>query len=191
MNDLNQLIQSALDEVENSEDIKILEEVRVKLLGKAGTITQELKNLSKYSVEEKKTYGKQLNIAKAKLLESIESKKITLENKELESKLSKEFTDCTLPTRDSTVGVSKVHPVSQTINEIVSILGDMGLTFQEGPDVEDDFNNFTALNIPKNHPARQMHDTFYLKNSYQNEKLVLRTHTSPVQIRTLKKKNFL
>ena len=190
MNDLNQLIQSSLDEVENSEDIKVLEKVRVKLLGKAGVITQELKNLSKYSVEERKTFGKQLNIAKVKLQESIESKKVAFENKELESKLSKEFTDCTLPTRDSTNRISKVHPVSQTINEIVSILGNMGLTFQEGPDVEDDFNNFTALNIPKNHPAREMHDTFYLKNSHKNEKLVLRTHTSPVQIRTLKKNKF-
>ncbi len=187
MNDLNQLIQSSLDDVENSKDLKSLEKVRVNLLGKSGKITRELKNLSKYSFEEKKTIGKQLNVAKIKIQDSIDKKKIILENSELEAKLLREFTDCTLPPRANSIKYSTVHPVSQTINEIVSILGNMGLIFEEGPDIEDDFNNFTALNIPKNHPARQMHDTFYLK---KNEKFVLRTHTSPVQIRTLMKKEF-
>ena len=92
-----------------------------------------------------------------------------------------------LPAREFNFIEAKIHPISHTTNEVVNILGDMGLTYEEGPDIEDDFHNFSALNIPENHPARQMHDTFYIKNK-TNEKLVLRTHTSPVQIRSLKKK---
>ena len=185
MNNSDQLIQSALDEVGACEKLSDLEDVRVKYLGKSGSVTEALKNLSKLSIEEKKIQGKALNNTKLKIIESIETKKEDLETHELDIKLSKEFTDCTLPIRHNSPSKAKIHPITQTINEIVSILGEMGLKYEEGPDVENDFNNFTALNIPKNHPARQMHDTFYLKKDYNGEKLVLRTHTSPVQIRTL------
>ena len=107
----------------------------------------------------------------------------------IDEKLKDENVDISLPPREKSAYDSKIHPITHTINEIVSILGAMGLTYEEGPDIEDDFHNFTALNIPENHPARQMHDTFYLgKNS---KDFVLRTHTSPVQIRSLKKKSFL
>jgi phenylalanyl-tRNA synthetase alpha chain len=184
-----QLIQSVLDEVAACLKLTDLENIRVKYLGKTGLVTEELKNLSKLSIEEKKIQGKALNNIKLKIIESIETKKEELETHQLDIKLSKEFVDCTLPIRNNSLSEAKIHPITQTINEIVSILGEMGLRYEEGPDVEDDFNNFTALNIPKNHPARQMHDTFYLKKNYGGEKLVLRTHTSPVQIRTLQKSN--
>jgi len=189
MSNSEQLIQSVLDEVAACLKLTDLENIRVKYLGKTGLITEELKNLSKLSIEEKKIQGKALNNIKLKIIESIETKKEELETHQLDIKLSKEFVDCTLPIRNNSLSEAKIHPITQTINEIVSILGEMGLRYEEGPDVEDDFNNFTALNIPKNHPARQMHDTFYLKKNYGGEKLVLRTHTSPVQIRTLQKSN--
>ena len=189
MSNSDQLIQSALDEVAACRKLKDIENIRVKYLGKTGLVTEELKNLSRLSIEEKKIQGKALNNIKLKIIESIETKKEELETHELDIKLSKEFIDCTLPIRNNSLSEAKIHPITQTINEIVSILGEMGLRYEEGPDVENDFNNFTALNIPKNHPARQMHDTFYLKKKYDGEKLVLRTHTSPVQIRTLQKSN--
>ena len=189
MSNSDQLIQSVLDEVAACLKLTDLENIRVKYLGKTGLVTEELKNLSKLSIEEKKIQGKALNNIKLKIIESIETKKEELETHQLDIKLSKEFVDCTLPIRNNSLSEAKIHPITQTINEIVSILGEMGLRYEEGPDVEDDFNNFTALNIPKNHPARQMHDTFYLKKNYGGEKLVLRTHTSPVQIRTLQKSN--
>ena len=189
MSNSDQLIQSMLDEVATCQKLTDLENIRIKYLGKTGLVTEKLKNLSKLSIEEKKIQGKALNNIKLKIIESIETKKEELETHQLDIKLSKEFVDCTLPIRNNSLSEAKIHPITQTINEIVSILGEMGLRYEEGPDVEDDFNNFTALNIPKNHPARQMHDTFYLKKNYGGEKLVLRTHTSPVQIRTLQKSN--
>ena len=189
MSNSDQLIQSVLDEVVSCQKLTDLENIRVKYLGKTGLVTEELKNLSNLSIEEKKIQGKALNNTKLKIIESIETKKEELETRQLDIKLSKEFIDCTLPSRNNRLSEAKIHPITQAINEIVSILGEMGLRYEEGPDVENDFNNFTALNIPKNHPARQMHDTFYLKKNYDGEKLVLRTHTSPVQIRTLQKSN--
>ncbi len=186
MNHLDQLVQSALDEVGQCRALTDLDAIRVKYLGKSGLLTEKLKGISTLSVGEKKHIGKTLNDIKIQILSSIEKKKQDLEQNELDLKLSREFVDCTLPIRDTFDVEAKIHPITQTINEIVSILGSMGLSFEEGPDVENDFNNFTALNIPENHPARQMHDTFYLKKKYKKEKLVLRTHTSPVQIRTLR-----
>ena len=117
---------------------------------------------------------------------SFSRKKNQIENLEINKKLENDFIDLSLPAREVNFIEAKVHPISHTTNEIVNILGDMGLSYEEGPDIEDDFHNFSALNIPENHPARQMHDTFYIK-SKTHEKFVLRTHTSPVQIRSLKK----
>ena len=162
MNHLDQLVQSALDEVGQCKALTNLDAIRVKYLGKSGVLTEKLKGISTLSVDEKKHIGKTLNDIKDQILSSIE-KKQDLEQNELDLKLSREFVDCTLPIRDTFDVEAKIHPITQTINEIVSILGSMGLSFEEGPDVENDFNNFTALNIPENHPARQMHDTFYLK----------------------------
>ena len=115
----------------------------------------------------------------------MKKKKNQIESKEIDSKLVKDYLDTSLPARENQSFEAKIHPINQTINEIVSILGSMGLKYREGPDIEDDFHNFTALNIPEDHPARQMHDTFYVKGN-KKDSLVLRTHTSPVQIRSLK-----
>ncbi len=185
--DYDQLIQSALNEIENVESSDSLEEVRVKYFGKNGVITKELKTLSSMSIDKKKELGIKLNIFKSNFFSSIEEKKNSIAEKEITLKLEKDSVDSSLPPRDQNINIAKVHPINQTISEITSILGNMGLVYEEGPDVEDDFHNFSALNIPQNHPARQMHDTFYLDNE-KKDKFVLRTHTSPVQIRSLKKK---
>ena len=185
----DELIQSALKEVKTSSSSEKLEEVRIKYFGKNGLFTQELKLLSNLSIDKKKELGLKLNSFKTHFFSSITSKKNEIEASEINSKLENDFLDVSLPARDLNNLNAKVHPISHTINEIITILGNMGLTYEEGPDIEDDFHNFSALNIPRNHPARQMHDTFYIKDK-MDEKYVLRTHTSPVQIRCLKKKNF-
>ena len=163
MKDYDQLFQSALIDVEKSEDLKNFEEFRVRYFGKNGIISKELKSLSSLSEEDKKKSGKQLNTFKSNFFNSI-NKKIDLEQQLIDQQLKSEFIDSSLPTRESRDVQAKLHPISFTINEIYSILNEMGLSYEEGPDVENDFYNFTALNIPKNHPARQMHDTFYLES---------------------------
>ena len=188
MDRINQLTHSVLDDIDNCSDLQSLENLRVKYFGKNGIITIELKSLSSLEKNEKKELGKKLNSIKNTFFEKLEKKKKNIEDLSIDERLKDENVDVSLPPRETHTHESKIHPITHTINEIVSILGAMGLTYQEGPDIEDDFHNFTALNIPENHPARQMHDTFYLgKNSSDH---VLRTHTSPVQIRALKKKEF-
>ena len=182
----DEIIQSALKEVEDSNASEKLEQVRIKYFGKNGTFTNALKSLSTLSIEEKKSVGEKLNGFKNLFFSSFSRKKNQIENLEINKKLENDFIDLSLPAREVNFIEAKVHPISHTTNEIVNILGDMGLSYEEGPDIEDDFHNFSALNIPENHPARQMHDTFYIK-SKTHEKFVLRTHTSPVQIRALKK----
>ena len=190
MSDYDQLFQSALVEVDNAKAPELLEKTRVKFFGKNGLISLELKKISSLSSEEKKTHGKELNEFKCIFFNKINLKKKFLEKEEIEKKLLTEFSDPSMPCRDESLITSKIHPITQTIEEIVSILGSMGFSYAEGPDIEDDFHNFTALNIPENHPARQMHDTFYIKSdAKKDENNVLRTHTSPVQIRTLLKKS--
>ena len=182
----DQLIESALNEVEKALSTDEIEKVRVKFFGKNGLVTKELKSLSSLSDEERKKVGKELNSFKNEFFEFLENKKRKLENFEINQNLEKDFLDVSLPGRKEDFINAKIHPISHTMNEIVSILGSMGLCYEEGPDIENDFYNFSALNIPRNHPARQMHDTFYIKE--KSEKYILRTHTSPVQIRTLEKK---
>ena len=182
----DKLIQSALNEVEECSSVECLEGKRVKFFGKNGLITKELKSLSKLPLEQKKDLGEKLNKFKNQFFLIVEHKKSIIESKEINLKLARDFLDSSLPARENNYFEAKIHPINQTINEIVSILGSMGLTYEEGPDIEDDFHNFSALNIPEDHPARQMHDTFYLKST-KTDSYVLRTHTSPVQIRALKK----
>ena len=184
MNNYDQLLQSALIDVENSDSLDSLEKIRVMYFGRNGKINAALKTLSSLPSEEKKIVGNKLNKFKSNFFINLEKKKQEIESQFVDKKLKEETIDFSLPTRNQNNFSSKLHPVSHTINEIVSILGSMGLNYEEGPDVEDDFHNFTALNIPKDHPARQMHDTFYLDSKNGS---VLRTHTSPVQIRSLKK----
>jgi len=183
MEDLEQLEQELLGEVGNIKDLAALENIRVSALGKKGRITALTKGLGQIDVEQRKIRGGQLNRIKDAVAEAIEAQKTKLEDADLESRLMAEQVDITLPVSKRPSG--RVHPISQTIDEIVAIMGDMGMHVAEGPDIEDDWHNFTALNIPADHPARQEHDTFYLPGMDADERMVLRTHTSPVQIRTM------
>jgi phenylalanyl-tRNA synthetase alpha chain len=164
-----------------------LEEVRVKALGKSGEVSALMKGLGAMSPDERREAGAKLNDVKDAVGAAIEARKAALQEAELDERLKTERVDVTLPARPESEG--RLHPISQTIDEIVAIFGAMGFRVAEGPDIEDDFHNFTALNIPPEHPARQMHDTFYIQGADgtggPGGKL-LRTHTSPVQIRTMK-----
>ena len=166
-----------LEEINNTSSIENLESIRIKYLGKKGLISLEMKSLSSLSIDEKKNKGQELNIIKFFLETNLQNKKNQFESKLINEKLEKEKIDTTLPPRDFNSG--KIHPISQTIYKVIDIFSSMGFSVESGPDIETDFNNFTALNIPDHHPAREMQDTFYIGNK------VLRTHTSPVQVRTM------
>ena len=166
-----------LKRISNISSLDTLEKLRLEYLGKKGLISLEMKSLSSLSIEEKKTKGQELNIFKSLVETQLKDKKTDIENKLLNKKLDNEKIDTSLPPRDFNTG--KIHPISQTIYKIIEIFGSMGFSVKSGPDIETDFNNFTALNIPEHHPAREMQDTFYV------EEKVLRTHTSPVQVRTM------
>jgi len=170
-----------LKEINDVSSLDEIEKLRIHYLGKKGLISNEMKSLSSLSIEEKKTKGKSLNIFKSLFEKELQNRKNDIENKEVNEKLVKENTDTSLPPRDFNTG--KIHPISQTIYKVIEIFGSMGFSVKSGPDIESDFNNFTALNIPDHHPAREMQDTFYV-----NDK-VLRTHTSPVQVRTMLNSN--
>ena len=188
MTNLDEVIDSAKLAINESKNIKELEDARLKYFGKNGIFNHEMKKISILSSEDKRELGKKLNFFKSEFNKILLEKKILFENSDLEARILSDFLDPTMPVRSKDFKEGKIHPITQTVEEIVSILGSMGLKFIEGPDIEDDFHNFTALNIPENHPARQMHDTFYLKGTDENN-TVLRTHTSPVQIRSLMKSN--
>ncbi len=178
-----------LDSVQNAQDLKALDDARVAAMGKKGVITDMMKNLTSLSVEEKKEMGKTLNLLKMEIETAIENKKTLLEKQELDAKLKNESIDVSLPCRPETLG--KIHPVSKIYEEVVAIFGQMGFEVAEGPDIEDQFHNFNALNMPANHPARQMQDTFYIKNPNSDDaddNYVVRTHTSGMQIRTMESK---
>ena len=177
---LRKELMAAIGKSADSDELEIL---RVEALGKKGRVTQLMKELGTMDAEERRSIGQSLNSIKNEITLAIEERKIALANNELETRLLKEKVDVTLPTRPEAVG--RIHPISQTIDEVVAILGEMGLQVAEGPDIEDDWHNFTALNIPPDHPARQEHDTFYLPGETKGQRMVLRTHTSPVQIRTM------
>ena len=168
--------------IENSETLQEVEIIRLEYLGKKGFIPSEMKFLGKLSIDQKKARGQELNKLKNFIEESINLQKKYIENKELEKKLKNETIDVSLPHNESLHG--KIHPISQTIFSIIEIFGTLNYSVEAGPDIESDFNNFSALNIPPHHPAREMQDTFYI-NNMNVEDSVLRTHTSPVQVRTM------
>lgn len=182
MSDADQLRQDLLRAVEDAPDLKALDDVRVAALGKKGRVTELMKGLGGLDPEARKAQGQALNAVKDEVAAAIEAKKSALAKAELDERLMTERVDVSLPARPEDEG--RIHPVSQTIEEVVAILGEMGFRVAEGPDVETDWNNFTALNIPLDHPARQEHDTFYLPETADGRP-VLRTHTSPVQIRSM------
>ena len=173
-------ITSAID---GAGDLNALEQVRIDALGKKGRVTSLMKNLGGMTPDEKKIFGPLLNQIKNRISGSIDARKSSLEGAALNARLVDERIDVTLPAYSEPEG--RIHPVSQVMDEISEIFADLGFSVAEGPDIEDDFHNFTALNIPPEHPARQMHDTFYLPEGENGDRKVLRTHTSPVQIRTM------
>ena len=186
MENLDQIKTEVLGAVAAATDSKALDEIRVSAMGKKGSITSMMKNMKDLSPEERKETGQKLNMVKGEVAQAIEARKTELADAELNARLMAEKVDVTLSTRPETTGT--VHPVSQTIDEAIAIFGEMGFTVAEGPNIEDDWRNFGALNIPPEHPARQDHDTFYLPREQDGNRMVLRTHTSPVQIRSMQEK---
>ena len=186
MQELETLRSELMGAVAAAADLDALEKLRVGELGKKGRITALMKNLGSMAPEERRTAGAALNALKTEVATAIDGRKSEFADAELDSRLMDERVDVTLPVRPQHSG--RIHPISQTIDEVVAIFGEMGFTVAEGPDIEDDWYNFTALNIPPEHPARQEMDTFYLPGERDGNRTVLRTHTSPVQIRTMQKR---
>ncbi len=180
---LETLERDLLKDVAAANDEAALEALRVSALGKKGSISERMKSLGAMAPEERKQAGAALNLLKDKVADAISDRKSALQEVALEKRLSSEKVDVTLPVRAQPQGT--IHPVSQVWEEIVQIWGDLGFSVAEGPHIEDDFHNFTALNMPPEHPARQEHDTFYFNEKPDGSRMVLRTHTSPVQIRTM------
>ena len=176
MDELNQLIDQAKKDFASCSKLAELDHIKSKFLGKSGPITEAMKSLASLSPEEKPKKGAEINQVKKQIEALLETRKEEISNLELNEKLEKEKIDVTLPSRPKMKG--SLHPVMNTIDEISTIFHGIGFDVADGPEIEDDFHNFTALNIPESHPARAMHDTFYVNKEY-----VLRTHTSPVQIR--------
>ncbi len=177
---LDELLDKAKADVAAAGDARALETLRVDLLGKKGRITDLLKQLATLEGYERKAFGERINKVKVAVSEAIEARATILADQELQQRLSAEAIDVTLPGRGE--GTGGLHPITRTINRICRLFGELGFETVEGPEIEDDFHNFAALNIPELHPARAMQDTFYVLNGAR----VLRTHTSPVQIRTMK-----
>ncbi len=182
MSDLKKIKDEFLSKLSGKLDISEISQIKSDLFGKSGLISTQFKKIGTIAESERKKFASDLNIIKDELQDLINSKTNELKSAEINEKLEKEKIDITLPERSFVRG--KIHPVSQTIDEISSIFSEIGFSVEEGPDVENEYNNFTALNTPENHPARDMHDTFYLDEKKQR---LLRTHTSPVQIRTMLK----
>ena len=185
MSELETLEQELLTSIEGAANERMLEEVRVSALGKKGSVSEQLKKLGGMSPDERKVAGPALNNLKARIGDAIESRRAVLAEAALEERLKSETVDVTLPVRPQSGGT--VHPVTQVMEEVIAIFADMGFAVAEGPHIENDWYNFGALNIPPEHPARQDHDTFYLKAKPDGSRMVLRTHTSPVQIRAMEK----
>jgi phenylalanyl-tRNA synthetase alpha chain len=183
LSDLKALEEQVLDDVAAAPDEAALDAIRVGALGKKGTISELLKTLGKMSAEERKENGPLINGLRDRVAAAIAARKAELENSALDARLETERVDITLPPPDLPRGT--VHPVPQVQAEITAILASFGFAVAEGPDAESDDYNFTRLNIPPEHPARQMHDTFYMKVQDDGSRPLLRTHTSPVQVRTM------
>jgi phenylalanyl-tRNA synthetase alpha chain len=184
---LDELKTALMAEIAAAADLAAIEDVRVTVLGKKGRVTGLMKELGGLAPDERKARGAALNVLKDEIAAALDARKAELAGAELARRLEAERVDVTLPARPESQG--RIHPISQTIEEMVAIFADMGFTVAEGPDVEDDFHNFTALNFPPGHPARDMHDTFYLPDADDGkggtQRMLLRTHTSPVQVRTM------
>ncbi|MCK5914187.1 MAG: phenylalanine--tRNA ligase subunit alpha, partial [Desulfuromusa sp.] len=175
---LQQLQQDALSALQQAEDLRTLQEVRVQILGKKGSLTEVMKGMRDLSAAERPVIGSLVNSLKSRFEDSFVARQVELQQQDIAAKLASEMIDVTLPGRKTATG--SLHPVTLVTDEVVDIFTRLGFAVEEGPEIEQDFYNFEALNIPKDHPARDMQDTFYISDDR-----VLRTHTSPVQIRTM------
>ncbi|MGA9321801.1 MAG: phenylalanine--tRNA ligase subunit alpha [Xanthobacteraceae bacterium] len=185
MSETAQLEQNILVEVAAASDEAALEAVRVSALGKNGSITALLKTLGAMASEERKTKGPLINGLKDRVNAALAARRETFKSAALEARLNTESIDVTLPVREASAEIGRVHPITQVIDELTAIFADMGFAVAEGPDIETEDYNFTKLNFPENHPARDMHDTFFFNPKPDGSRLLLRTHTSPVQVRTM------
>jgi phenylalanyl-tRNA synthetase alpha chain len=176
---LQEILENAQREIEQAQDLQSLDELRVQYLGKKGLLTEQLKRLGKLPAEQRKDAGQAINLGKSTVNEAIQTRKVALEAAAIQQRIAAETVDVSLPGRKLTTG--NLHPVTQTIERITALLSQVGFEVAQGPEIEDDYHNFEALNIPSHHPARAMHDTFYFPDGR-----LLRTHTSPVQVRVMK-----
>ena len=181
MQDLNQLIDQAQTAIAASTDLQALDQIRVEYLGKKGRLTEQLKSLGKLPAEERPKAGQAINEAKQAVSAALDARKSALESEVLNARLVAEAVDVTLPGRGQSAG--GLHPVTRTLQRIEALFAQLGFEVAEGPEVEDDYHNFEALNIPEHHPARAMHDTFYFADGS-----LLRTHTSPSQVHTMEER---
>jgi phenylalanyl-tRNA synthetase alpha chain len=187
MTDYSELSRALDERIAGARDLAELEAIRVEALGKSGSISELLKSLGKMSPDERREQGPLINGLRDGVAAHIARRKAALETAELEAKLAGERVDLSLPPPPARRG--RVHPTMQVLDEMIAVFADLGFSLAEGPDIEDDFHNFTALNFPPKHPAREMHDTFWLPENERGERKLLRTHTSPVQIRTMQRLN--
>jgi len=185
MSDLAQLETDTLAAIAAAADEAALEAVRLSALGKKGAISALLATLGKMAPEERKTEGAKINVLKDKVAEALGARRTVLEAAALDARLATETLDVTLPAQSSALERGRIHPISQVMDELAAIFADMGFSVAEGPDVETDDYNFTRLNFPEGHPAREMHDTFFFAPDAEGKRKLLRTHTSPVQVRTM------
>ncbi len=179
---LEQILQAAVEKITAAKTSRGLQDCKVEFLGKSSLVNQEMKKLGKASPDERKALGQKINQVKQQIQAHIDSQAVIIEKAELEERFASEKLDTTIPARPKKQG--SIHPITQCMEELIQVFSKYGFDIKDGPSIEDDWYNFTALNIDENHPARQMHDTFYLKSDGDKAK-VLRTHTSPIQIRTM------
>jgi phenylalanyl-tRNA synthetase alpha chain len=185
--DLDTLEGELIRAIKTAADLTTLEEVRVAALGRKGRVSELMQRLGQLPPDARRSFGQAVNQLKDRVGEALEAKHAALAHEALSQTLAASRADVTLPVRPGPLAEGRIHPVSQVTDEITEIFADLGFAIAEGPDIETDFNNFTALNIPPEHPARQDHDTFYFAPRPDGTRAVLRTHTSPVQIRTMLK----
>lgn len=185
MSDIVALEDRLLSSILSADSLDALESIRVSALGKKGEVSERMKSLGSMSPDERQHQGPLLNGLKDRLTEAITSRRDELRRIDIERNLESDSVDITLPVRSSPLSRGRIHPISQVIDELIAIFSDMGFSVAEGPDIESDYYNFTALNFPLGHPAREMHDTFFFDDVISDDRKLLRTHTSPVQIRTM------
>ena len=186
MSDNLEILEATLlSDIAAAGDEAALEAVRVAALGKKGAVSELLKTLGSMTPEERQTRGPAINGLKNRVNDALSARRAALRDVAIEARLKAERLDVTLPVRQTPAERGRIHPISQVVDEITAIFGDLGFAIAEGPDIETDYYNFTALNFPEGHPAREMHDTFFFPPDANGERKVLRTHTSPVQIRTM------